>query len=188
MGSSEMSYATNIYNQSKKCHQRCERQSEHPTITTARFPAKETFNREQYYCLALAKISRICYHQIKSQIFERFYADITCPEILNATNLCKDLKVTNLSAIKNSTKLSKFLLKYAEQNFILLKYFIKDPYYTLIIRDESISLISYLGNVGGLLSLCMGLSLISIFEIFYHTFIPIFKKIFKTAKVSKNET
>ena len=175
MGSSEMSYATNIYNQSKKCHQRCERQSEHPTITTARFPA-------------LAKISRICYHQIKSQIFERFYADITCPEILNATNLCKDLKVTNLSAIKNSTKLSKFLLKYAEQNFILLKYFIKDPYYTLIIRDESISLISYLGNVGGLLSLCMGLSLISIFEIFYHTFIAIFKKIFKTAKVSKNET
>jgi len=188
MGTSEMSQATNKYNETKKCLQRCERQNEHPTITTAKFPAKETFTREQYYCLALAKTLRICSTKVKSEIFEKFYSEITCQEIEAASNLCERLKPSDFNAIRNSTNVSTFLQKYAEQNFIILKYFIKDPYYTLIIRDESVSLISYVANVGGLLGLCMGLSLVSIFEVFYHVLSALFRKYSKPSKVSKTET
>ena len=187
IGSSEMSHATNTKNEIKNCYQRCERQSEHPTITTATFPAKETFTREKYYCLAMAKILRICSNKAKALIFESFYHEITCQEIEKATNLCKNFKPFDHNAIRNSTKLSHFLLKYAEQNFVLFKYFIKDPYYMLIIRDERISSISYLGNVGGLLGLCMGFSLVSIFELFYHTYNAIIGMFYKTTKVSRNE-
>jgi hypothetical protein len=47
--------------------------------------------------------------------------------------------------------------------------YIKDPYYTSIKKDENIPFISFIGNAGGLLSLCMGLSFVSLFEILYHS-------------------
>ena len=59
---------------------------------------------------------------------------------------------------------------YAEENLAVLYIFIKDPYYTLIKKDVSMTTISFIGNAGGLVGLCMGLSFVSIFEVFYHCF------------------
>jgi hypothetical protein len=52
----------------------------------------------------------------------------------------------------------------------VLYIFIKDPYYTLIKKDVSMTTISFIGNAGGLVGLCMGLSFVSNFEVFYHCF------------------
>jgi hypothetical protein len=49
------------------------------------------------------------------------------------------------------------MFSYAEDNFAVLYIFIKDPYYTLIKKDESMTVISFIGNAGGLVGLCMGL-------------------------------
>ena len=76
---------------------------------------------------------------------------------------------------------------YAAENLALLKIFIKlvnfqimilllnsiklhsrDPFYTRIKIDQRITFAQFLGNVGGMLGLLTGLSVVSIVEIFYH--------------------
>jgi hypothetical protein len=70
--------------------------------------------------------------------------------------------------IQSNSSISQFMYSYAKNNFAMLRVFIKDPYYTSIICDEQIPMISFLGNAGGLVGLCLGFSLVSIFEFFYH--------------------
>jgi len=106
-------------------------------------------------------------------VFEATYIQtgITCKDILNANNtvkLCNDQSEPIIMQVQGNQKVTNFLISYAKSNFAILRVFIKDPHYMLIKRDEQMSFISFLGNTGGLLSLCMGLSLVSIFEIFYH--------------------
>jgi hypothetical protein len=71
---------------------------------------------------------------------------------------------------KVSQEIKNFLYKYAQENIAILKLFTKDPYYTLIKKDEEMSFVTFVSNIGGLCGLCMGLSLVSVFEIFYHSF------------------
>ena len=66
--------------------------------------------------------------------------------------------------------MEKFLNDYARKNIAVLKIFLKDPYYTNIIRDRQITLTNFVGNTGGLVGLCLGLSFISLFEGMYHIF------------------
>jgi hypothetical protein len=64
--------------------------------------------------------------------------------------------------LQDNNKLANFLLKYSKENLVMLRVLFKDPYYMLIKRDEQMSVISFLGNTGGLLGFCMGMSLVSI--------------------------
>ena len=57
----------------------------------------------------------------------------------------------------------------------ILRIFIKDPYYTSITKDEKIPFLTFIGNTGGLLGLSIGLSAVSIFEMFYHMIRYIFE-------------
>jgi len=144
IGSEEMSYALDVKNRKMKCLQRCELQTETATYTSSAFPIKSTFSQHPYFCLTLYKVANICNRYDTKIAFE------------------------NSTLVESNPKLSNFLYQYAKLNLAVLEVFIKDPYYTLIIRDEQLPLIASLGNAGGLLSLCMGISLISFFEIFYH--------------------
>ena len=182
IGSEELSEATDINNKVKKCLQRCERQSETPTFTSALYPVEATFSQHQFFCLALKKVSTICSDPNRFKIIEATLNEtgMSCVEILNSNNtknLCTNESQPNFEAVQSNSKMTKFLNKYAKTNFAILRVFIKDPYYTLIKRDEQLTTISFLGNAGGLLSLCMGLSLVSIFEIFYHLSNFVLKKL-----------
>ena len=102
------------------------------------------------------------------------YTTITCNEILKYE---ADLFVPKCEGrldtdpyTEDDEKMSKFLNEYARQYFAVLKIFLKDPYYTNIIRDRQITLTNFVGNTGGLVGLCLGLSFISIFEGVYHLF------------------
>ena len=72
--------------------------------------------------------------------------------------------------VRLEIKVSKFLLDYAKNNFAILKIFINYPFYTKMTRDQDMTFLSFIANAGGLLGLCMGLSFVSIFEIFYFCF------------------
>ncbi len=169
----ELSQASNTANQTQKCLPRCESQTETPTFTFSPFPIKSTFFQHKYFCIALEKVARICSNQKKAKIFEsaHFEYQITCNDILNANNtekLCNSQMQPNNTMVKGNSKVANFLLKYTKENLAMFQVLFKDPYYLLIKRDEQISFISFLGNTGGLLGLCMGMSLVSIFEIVYH--------------------
>ena len=45
---------------------------------------------------------------------------------------------------------------------------LQDPVVTKIMRDQKIPVIAFVANTGGLLGLCMGFSLVSVFEVLYH--------------------
>ena len=76
----------------------------------------------------------------------------------------------NIYEIGKYQKLKEFIFQYAQENIARLNVYIKDPFYTKIKRDEQMTVISFIGNIGGLLGLCLGLSMISIFEIVYFAF------------------
>ena len=147
MGNADMMEVTNTKNETKKCLQNCEQQNLIPTFTTSVFPIEQTFMQNPYFCL------------------------IKCQDILKANNtlpLCSSDGQPKITEIKANSKVSDFAIKYASKNLALLKVFIKDPYYTLIKRDEESKIFAFLGNVGGTLGLCMGLNLVNIFELIYH--------------------
>ena len=68
-----MDYTEDVHNESLKCYQRCEVQSEHLTITTAEYPSKNTFDSRNDLCLIILKLYRICQNKQKFEIFENFY-------------------------------------------------------------------------------------------------------------------
>ena len=66
-----------------------------------------------------------------------------------------------------SSQIFEELHKYAKENLLWLNVYVKDSFATRIIRDERMTRTSFIANVGGLLGLCMGFSLVSVAEILY---------------------
>ena len=64
--------------------------------------------------------------------------------------------------------LEEIIFRYAKHNLAVVNVYIKDPVVTRILRDQKIPIIAFVANTGGLLGLCMGFSLVSLFEIVYH--------------------
>ena len=64
--------------------------------------------------------------------------------------------------------LEEDIFRYAKHNLAVVNVYIKDPVVTRILRDQKIPIIAFVANTGGLLGLCMGFSLVSLFEIVYH--------------------
>jgi hypothetical protein len=119
------------------------------------------------------RCARLCSDQYRAKIFELAYnhSTIACYDILNVNNdkkLCSSQMQPNHAMVLKNNKLANFLLEYSKENLAILRVLFKDPYYMLIKRDEQMSVITFLGNTGGLLGLCMGMSLVSIFEIVFH--------------------
>ena len=83
-------------------------------------------------------------------------ANMTCPDMR------RDLQNYN-----QSRDLFELLHKYAKENLLWLNVYVKDSFATRIIRDERMTRTSFVANVGGLLGLCMGFSLVSVAEILY---------------------
>ena len=48
------------------------------------------------------------------------------------------------------------LYVYAKKNLLWLNVYVKDSFATRIVRDERMTVTSFVANVGGLLGLCMG--------------------------------
>ena len=58
--------------------------------------------------------------------------------------------------------------RYARENLALVNVYIKDPAVTQVLRDQKVPLIWFVANIGGILGLTMGMSLVTIFEIMHH--------------------
>ena len=71
--------------------------------------------------------------------------------------------------INRIQNLEDLLYFYAKNNLVLVNIYIKDPVVTKIWRDEKTPVIHFVAYTGGLLGLCMGFSLVSLFEIIYYS-------------------
>ena len=70
--------------------------------------------------------------------------------------------------IEKYSDITEFVITYTRENIAYAKFFIKEPFYTKSLRDVPTTVMAFIGNTGGLVSLCLGLSLISIVEIIQH--------------------
>lgn len=57
---------------------------------------------------------------------------------------------------------------YASENLMQVNVYIRDPFVSWFRRDEETSWISFISNVGGLMGLCMGFSVVSFCELLYY--------------------
>ena len=120
--------------------------------------------------------------EFKSEILETAYKNSQLCEILQEAkskqNICLYEQIMSQEMIESKEELINIVYQYAKDNIIHMKVFFKRPYYTEILRDLEIPFETYIGTLGGLASLCLGLSCISIVEIVYHFFCSI-ARIFK---------
>lgn len=63
--------------------------------------------------------------------------------------------------------LLKTLYDYARENLALVNIYIKEPVVTKILRDQRIPIIWFVANCGGILGLCMGFSIVTVFEVLH---------------------
>lgn len=63
--------------------------------------------------------------------------------------------------------LVKTLYNYARENLALVNIYIKEPVVTKILRDQRIPIIWFVANCGGILGLCMGFSIVTVFEVLH---------------------
>ena len=87
--------------------------------------------------------------------------------------LCGADKVWSLERIQqldsfNFEDFKTTLTKYAKDNTAILTMFIREPFATTIKVDEDTSIIDAISNIGGIMGLCMGFSLVTLVEVSYH--------------------
>ena len=80
------------------------------------------------------------------------------------------------------------MFEYASKNLAIVEIFFRDPYYTEFIKNEHISVLSFIANAGGLLGLCVGMSFLSIFEIVYHVASYLFSRLKNYSYNAQNPT
>lgn len=179
------------FSQSKaKCLQRCDFQTDSFVLSSTAYPSETGFPFTEEFCYVFQKIVRICNgNPYQRKVFELKYPNMSCDEFtsLNKTvALCDSKSTPNYTLIMQSN-IYKFVHDYAKTNIALLTIFIKDPFYVKLKRDEQMTVLSFIGNAGGLLGLCMGLSLISVFEVFYYCSTFIFRHLTVHSKIANKE-
>jgi hypothetical protein len=102
--------------------------------------------------------------KIKKNVLLRKY-----PTICDDLEFLDEHRVANLSCAatkrllqthKDGRKATQMLYEYAKDNLLWLNVYVKDSFATHIVRDERMTRTSFVANVGGLLGLCMGFSLV----------------------------
>ena len=63
------------------------------------------------------------------------------------------------------------LLRYVKENVIGIQVFFDSPYVQVFERKAKMSIPTLLSNIGGMMGLCLGFSLLSVVEIFYFVFL-----------------
>ena len=64
--------------------------------------------------------------------------------------------------------LMALMQRYAAENLAQLQLIVKSPSVHMVKRDLSVTFVNFVGNLGGLLGLCLGFSFISLIEFVYH--------------------
>ncbi len=163
------------------CLSACKDQINHVAVTSSDFPNRETFVRRDEFCLTVAKLWRTC--ESKKKVFLEAKFPKVCKALAKVkeraqpagVSVCgSDLRWDPIRLWGFSPtdadviNLEEIVFQYAKHNLAVVNVYIKDPVVTSIQRDQKIPIIGFVANTGGLLGLCMGFSLVSVFELLYH--------------------
>ena len=138
--------------------------------------------REEF-CILVEKLIRTCKSKGKYYVLTKFYPSLCFLlwEIRNITvttrtlPMCHQMKWSPQDMGFDDTdpriqNVEGLIYFYAKSNLAVVNIYIKEPVVTNIWRDQKTPVINFIAYTGGLLGLCMGFSLVSLFEILYYTF------------------
>jgi len=179
----------------KLCHENCDSQELRVATSRSGYPKKRTLHLTEDFCLIVSKIRNICKDKSRAKAFTEHYKyetpllgvdrHLDCDMVKGANvnhhcilrpgqkTLYNPDPNGNEAARAAEDLLEKAVARYAEDNLLVVRVFLKDPYYQKMIRDRKMSGSSFFGSAGGWLGLCVGLSAMSVVEIFYHLFLLI---------------
>ena len=148
----------------KICLPKCSRNEMTISQSDQPYPAKQTFKKRKEICYLFKKLIRVCSKPHRASVFEETYGKLLpCQDLFLANNgdFCQNDKFD----YKKHPYIAEALFQYAKENLAHLKVYIKDPFYTLSSKEVQIGLGSFLGNLGGLLGIFLGLTAYGIFEL-----------------------
>ena len=160
-GSSQLSLGKD--GTARKCLPACNQQYLVVKQSGQEYPMRKTFHKRKDICMTFRKIQKICQVEERKITFEETYGYLVT---------CEEIKRANLSGICLNDKfngtlypeLSNALFSYATDNLLRVKIFFKSPFYTLITKESQIALGAYIGNMGGLLGMMLGLTAFGVVE------------------------
>ena len=119
----------------------------------------------------LRKICTVSSYVMKKDLLEEAYGDV-CDDLEKAYEKGKMCSKGNFHAddgdVKRYNKTVDFLFKYARDNFAVVNVYMRDPFYTIIDKKYAMPFYDLFSSLGGMLGLCLGLSIISVIEFMYH--------------------
>ena len=109
--------------------------------------------------------------------FKRFPNDKACRKMFNAAGLNSLFSAAaatdtdgsrggNVTSSEDDHLLDS-IFRYSRDNLALVNIYIKPPVVTRILRDQRIPIIWFVANCGGILGLCMGFSIVTVFEVLH---------------------
>ena len=131
------------------------------------------------YLDVMKKLRKICYdegYKVKKSLLEKHYGSICKPlnHAYATGKMCYGSHVDDKDLDKYPEVVDT-VVKYAQENVAYVKIYLKDPFYTIIEKDQAVTALDLFNSLGGMFGLCLGLSLISLFEVLYHFFKTVLK-------------
>ena len=166
----------NVEGKMMKCRPSCEDQMNTMTVTTSAYPNKNTFRYRNAFCYVIQRLLQKCKGS-KRRPLEKSYPNICSTlEPLNGmeeNDYCINNRWTPNHRLVNCTQrhcpMEEMILEYSRKNLLMFHVLIKDPYAQRFKRDEKMPISSFIANLGGLLGLWLGFSVISGAEVLFHT-------------------
>ena len=87
---------------------------------------------------------------------------------------------TNNQSDFNFTEFSATLTRYAKDNIAFIKVYMREPFAEVLQVSVKTTALDFISNIGGLMGLCMGFSLVTVAEIFYHGLDAVWIKFFSS--------
>uniref|UniRef100_A0A182VZA7 Pickpocket n=1 Tax=Anopheles minimus TaxID=112268 RepID=A0A182VZA7_9DIPT len=115
-----------------------------------------------------------CYEQIRSSIAFTANTSLSCTCLPGCFEISYIPDVTTAELQVGKFGIRETLLdnvkdeQYARNNLALIYIFVKDTYYRSFTKGELVGFTDFLSNVGGLLGLFLGFSIISLIEVIYY--------------------
>ena len=154
---------------SKRCMAACRDQTFFTSESTALFPARETFRHTPAFCHVVRKLGDTCSTGERRKALENRFPRI-CEKVSQvlSNKACEKLYTPDkIPTWDNGIKdeFSATILSYTRQNVALVTVFMDKPYCVKILQEVKFTTISLIGNIGGILGLCLGGSLVSLVEV-----------------------
>ena len=152
----------------KRCLAACRDQTFFTSESTALYPARETFRYTPAFCHIVRKLQDTCGTQSRKKSLENSFPEV-CQKVneVMSARACEELYTPENINDATRSGFAETILSYTEQNVALVTVFMDKPYCVKIKQEVKFTTISLIGNIGGILGLCLGGSFVSLVEVLW---------------------